>query len=112
GIAKEILARGLHDQEFIARSTEGLEAFVQQVQGTSWEEIERRSGVPRDQIVQAAEWYGSARSAILAWTMGITHHLHGSDNVRMIANLALLRGMVGRPGAGLMPIRGHSNVQG
>ena len=56
--------------------------------------------------------YVSAQNAVFGWTMGITHHLHGVDNVQMIANLALLRGMVGRPHAGLLPIRGHSNVQG
>ena len=56
--------------------------------------------------------YMSAKNAVFGWTMGITHHLHGVENVQMIANLALLRGMVGRPNAGLMPIRGHSNVQG
>ena len=54
----------------------------------------------------------SARNVVFGWTMGITHHLHGVENVQMIANLALLRGMIGRPHAGLMPIRGHSNVQG
>src|SRR5262249_21735047 len=61
---------------------------------------------------QAAEIYCSARTAVFGWTMGITHHLHGVANVQTIANLALLRGMVGRPHCGLMPIRGHSNVQG
>ena len=59
-----------------------------------------------------AEMYMSAKNAVIGWTMGITHHLHGVENVQMIANLALLRGMIGRPHAGLMPIRGHSNVQG
>src|SRR5262245_5001804 len=112
GVAKEVLARGGADREFIERATEGFEAFVRQVEAASWNEIERSSGVARDDIRRIAEMYVRANHAVFGWTMGITHHLHGEDNVRMIASLALLRGMVGRPHAGLMPIRGHSNVQG
>src|SRR4029077_12104027 len=66
----------------------------------------------RAPTLRAAELYVSARHAVFGWTMGITHHEHGVANVQSIVNLALLRGMVGRPGAGLLPIRGHSNVQG
>lgn len=112
GVAKEILERGGQDTKFIAESTEGFDAFRERVAATSWDDIVRQSGVSRDQITQIAEMYGTARHVVFGWTMGITHHLHGTDNVRMIANVALLRGMVGRPNAGLMPIRGHSNVQG
>ena len=65
-----------------------------------------------EQIDEIAARYASAKNAVFSWTMGITHHAHGVQNVQAIANLALLRGMVGRPGAGLLPIRGHSNVQG
>ncbi|MCY2967046.1 MAG: FdhF/YdeP family oxidoreductase, partial [Planctomycetota bacterium] len=112
GVAKEVLARQSHDVAFIEQSTEGFSDFVKQVESTEWEEIERTSGVDRAQITAIAERYVRAKHVVFGWTMGITHHLHGTDNVRMIANLALLRGMVGKPGAGLMPIRGHSNVQG
>src|SRR5207249_10843548 len=84
----------------------------QMVRATSWDEIERGSGVSRAQIEQIADLYAAAKSAIFGWTMGITHHEHGVANVQSIVNLALLRGMAGRPGAGLLPIRGHSNVQG
>src|SRR5205085_8857732 len=63
-------------------------------------------------IEKMADLYCSAKRVVFGWTMGITHHEHGVDNVRAIINLALLRGMVGRPQAGLLPIRGHSNVQG
>ncbi len=112
GVAKEVLARQSHDVAFIERSTEGFSDFVRQVESTEWDEIERISGVDRTQIAAIAERYIRAKHVVFGWTMGITHHLHGTDNVRMIANLALLRGMVGKPGAGLMPIRGHSNVQG
>ncbi|RPI76639.1 MAG: histidine kinase, partial [Planctomycetaceae bacterium] len=100
------------DITFIEQATEGFADFARQVDQTSWDEIVRLSGVDRAQIAQIADRYAKSRHAVFGWTMGITHHLHGTDNVRMIANLALLRGMIGRQGAGLMPIRGHSNVQG
>ncbi|MGE3313581.1 MAG: FdhF/YdeP family oxidoreductase [Planctomycetaceae bacterium] len=112
GVAKELVAKGNVDRAFIEQSTEGFDEFLRQVETADWEEIERRSGVVRSEITRIAEIYAKAKNAVFGWTMGITHHLHGSDNVRMIANLALLRGMVGRHNAGLMPIRGHSNVQG
>jgi len=112
GIAKEILQRKQQDQSFIDAHTEGFEQFCAQVNATSWEDITDRSGVERETITQIAEQYLAAKNVVIGWCMGITHHLHGTDNVRMIANNALLRGMVGREHAGLMPIRGHSNVQG
>lgn len=112
GVAKQVLERGGHDRAFIDAHTEGFEAFERQIATTPWSDIESAAGVGREAIAGVAEMYLSARNVVFGWTMGITHHLHGVDNVRMIANLALLRGMIGRPGAGLMPIRGHSNVQG
>ena len=112
GVAKHVLGRGGDDRPFIDRHTDGFEGFRRHVESTAWDEIEAGAGVPRDTIVRVAEMYMTAHHAVIGWTMGITHHLHGVENVQMIANLALLRGMVGRPHAGLMPIRGHSNVQG
>ena len=112
GIAKHVLARGGDDRGFIDAHTEGFETFAGQIETTPWTDIEAAAGIGREAIADAAEMYVTATSVVFGWTMGITHHLHGVDNVRMIANLALLRGMIGRPGAGLMPIRGHSNVQG
>ncbi|MFO1096508.1 MAG: FdhF/YdeP family oxidoreductase [Planctomycetaceae bacterium] len=112
GIAKEVLDRGAENGEFLNSTTTGFEEFRRSIEPVTWEEIERSSGVPREEIRNAAELYANAKHVVFGWTMGITHHLHGTDNVRMIANIALLRGMVGRPNAGLMPIRGHSNVQG
>ena len=78
----------------------------------SWAEIVAGCGVAKEEIDQIAETYAASKNCIFAWTMGITHHVHGVQNVQAIANLALMRGMVGRPGAGLLPLRGHSNVQG
>jgi molybdopterin-dependent oxidoreductase alpha subunit len=112
GVSKWILEHGGDDRAFIDQHTDGFDEFRQRVESTSWTEIERAAGVDRQTIAAVAGMYRSAKHAVLGWTMGITHHLHGVENVQMIANLALLRGMIGRPHAGLMPIRGHSNVQG
>jgi molybdopterin-dependent oxidoreductase alpha subunit len=112
GVARILLERKQVDSSFIAASTEGFDDFRRQVESTDWGSIERASGVDRATIEQVADRYATAKNAVFAWTMGITHHTHGVSNVRMIVNLALLRGMVGRPSAGMLPIRGHSNVQG
>ncbi|MDP7350200.1 MAG: molybdopterin-dependent oxidoreductase, partial [Nitrospinota bacterium] len=77
-----------------------------------WEMIVLYSGISKQRIQQIAEIYGNSRNVIFSWAMGITHHEHGVENVESIVNLALLRGMVGRRFAGLLPLRGHSNVQG
>jgi molybdopterin-dependent oxidoreductase alpha subunit len=112
GIAKAILERGAVDAAFVAQATEGHADYEKLVRATSWDEIVRGAGVERAQIEQIADLYARAKSAVFAWAMGITHHEHGVANVQSIVNLALLRGMAGKPRAGLMPIRGHSNVQG
>jgi molybdopterin-dependent oxidoreductase alpha subunit len=112
GVAKALLERKAVDAAFIAEATEGFEAYANGVRATSWDEIERGSGVGRAQVEPVADLYAAAKSAVFGWTMGITHHEHGVANVQSIVNLALLRGMAGRPKAGLLPIRGHSNVQG
>jgi molybdopterin-dependent oxidoreductase alpha subunit len=111
GVAKCVLERGAEDHAFLA-NTEGLEAFIEQAKATSWELIEKTAGVERTVIEQMADYYFKAKNVVFGWTMGITHHEHGVENVHAIVNVALLRGMVGKPHAGLMPIRGHSNVQG
>ena len=112
GVAKLVLERGGEERAFIAERTEGFAEFTRQIESATWEEIEAASGVSRNVIASVAGMYMSAKNVVIGWTMGITHHVHGVENVQMIANLALLRGMIGRPHAGLMPIRGHSNVQG
>jgi molybdopterin-dependent oxidoreductase alpha subunit len=112
GVAKALIERNALDRKFLAAATEGFDAYEEMVGATTWKEVERGSGVSRGQVEQMADLYAAAKSAVFGWTMGITHHEHGVANVEAIANLALLRGMVGRPHAGLLPIRGHSNVQG
>lgn len=112
GVAKLLLERNTFDLAYIERATDGFADFRAELARLSWADIEQGSGVARAEIERFADIYTSSRSAIFGWTMGITHHLHGVANVRAIVNLALMRGMVGRPHAGLLPIRGHSNVQG
>jgi molybdopterin-dependent oxidoreductase alpha subunit len=112
GVAKFVLESGRADSAFITQATDGFDRFAEQARATTWEEIEQGAGVAAKTIAQVAELYCSANSVVFGWTMGITQHEHGVANVRAITNLALARGMVGRPHAGLLPIRGHSNVQG
>jgi len=103
---------GLLDRAFIAEHTVGLEALEADIAGTGWREIERRSGLSRAAIEEMARIYWSAERVIICYGMGITQHRHGTENVQQIANLLLLRGNIGKPGAGICPLRGHSNVQG
>ncbi len=100
------------DWDFIKGHTAGIEALVADLNATSWSDVERKSGISRTEIEIAAQAYMKAERAILVYGMGITQHRHGTQNVQQIANLALLRGNVGREGAGICPVRGHSNVQG
>ncbi|MCA9266994.1 MAG: molybdopterin-dependent oxidoreductase, partial [Planctomycetales bacterium] len=112
GIAKRIDEMGAQDNDFLNNHCENTEAYLAALRRTPWEEIQRKSGIEQATINQLAEMYAAAKRVIFSWTMGITHHVHGVENVQAIANLAMMRGMLGRPHAGLMPIRGHSNVQG
>lgn len=112
GIAKRVVELRAHDESFLREHCEGSEAWLGRLGALSWGEIEAKSGVPFEQIDVVARKYAAARNVVFGWTLGITQHEHGVQNVQAIANLALLRGMVGRRQAGLMPIRGHSNVQG
>jgi len=100
------------DVEFIAEHTHGFAEFEQAVRAADWSEIEHRSGLTRGAIESAAFVYTRAESAMIAYGMGLTQQVSGVENVQMIVNLLLLRGNVGKPGAGILPVRGHSNVQG
>ena len=112
GVAKAVMEQGKVDDEFVDQYTDGWEAFKQHIEALSWETILDRSGIDRVMIDEVAELYAASKRTIFCWAMGITHHAHGVENVQMIANLAMTRGMLGRPGCGLLPLRGHSNVQG
>lgn len=112
GVAKSLIERGAVDEGFLASHADRWPELRAAASQADWRDLVERSGVTREQMEHVAELYARAKTAVFCWTMGMTHHAHGVDNVRMIANLALMRGMVGRPGAGLLPLRGHSNVQG
>lgn len=112
GIAKALLDLKAIAQEYIAEHTENFDHFTQDIANTSWDEIVTATQVNEAEIRKIANAYNKANNVVFAWGMGITHHKHGVENVEAIANLALLRGMIGKPAAGLLPLRGHSNVQG
>src|SRR5579875_3471658 len=100
------------DADFIARHTHGFEEFAAAVRAKSWPDLERRSGLTRNAMEAAAAVYRHANAAMGVYGMGLTQHKHGVESAQMIANLLLLRGNIGKPGAGILPVRGHSNVQG
>lgn len=100
------------DHDFINAHTATVEEYLAVVDATTWEQIVEQSGLPLYEIEQAARMYASAKRVIMCWAMGITQHRHSVPTIQEIANLMLLRGNIGQPGAGLCPVRGHSNVQG
>ncbi|KVC36692.1 FdhF/YdeP family oxidoreductase [Burkholderia pseudomultivorans] len=100
------------DREFIAQHTEGFDACAADLHATSWDDIERASGLSQAQLEEVALAYAKSNAAIVTYGMGITQHNKGTANVRLIADLLLMRGNIGKPGAGICPLRGHSNVQG
>ncbi|MBI4301582.1 MAG: formate dehydrogenase subunit alpha [Chloroflexi bacterium] len=112
GMMRVILEEGLADQAFIAERCENFEDFKQSLEAFPLDKVETITGVPQDQIVQAARLYATSGPAMIFFTMGITQHSHGTDNVMALANLAMLTGNVGKVGAGVNPLRGHNNVQG
>lgn len=112
GIQKSLIERDLIDRAFLKAHTENWETIVEQAQSTDWETIINTCGVTKSEIETAATIISKSQKVVFAWAMGITHQANGTDNVCGIANTALLTGNVGKLGAGVMPIRGHSNVQG
>ncbi|WP_375505058.1 FdhF/YdeP family oxidoreductase [uncultured Nostoc sp.] len=112
GTIKHIIANNWVDQSFINLHTVGFAELKGSLENQSWEELERLSGTSRDEMYAFAKMVKEANKAVFVWSMGITQHECGEDNVRSIINLALTKGFVGREGCGLMPIRGHSGVQG
>jgi len=112
GVLKHLIENNWLDRDFMDERTRGWGALEKKTRRLRWEELERGSGLSQADMLRFAEALGKARSAVFVWSMGVTHHRYGSDNVRAIVNLQLARGNVGRPHTGLMPIRGHSGVQG
>jgi len=112
GTVKNMIDNGWVNQSFIDRYTTDFEQLKASLAAQSWEELERVSGATREEMYAFAKMVGEADKAVFVWSMGITQHECGEDNVLSIINLALTKGFVGREGCGLMPIRGHSGVQG
>ncbi len=112
GALRWMVERGWVDEQFIAQHTTGFGELVRALQAQSWEDLERASGCTREEMLEFAHMVAQARTAVFVWSMGVTQHRCGEDNVRAIVNLALSKGFVGREKCGLMPIRGHSGVQG
>ena len=117
GLMKHLIERedaegGVLDHAFIAEHTLGFEALADDLRAESWALIVEESGLPEEQIRAAAEIYRKAERVIVCWGMGITQHTHSVATIQMMVNWLLLRGNIGRPGAGPCPVRGHSNVQG
>ncbi len=118
GMMKIMLERELgepgmvFDLEFVDAKTSGYEDLTARLDATGWDDIAASSGLAREQLTEAAEMIMSARSFITCWAMGVTQHTDAVATIQDIVNLHLLRGSIGKPGAGLCPVRGHSNVQG
>jgi molybdopterin-dependent oxidoreductase alpha subunit len=112
GTMKVLVERSLLNERFIREQTAEFGALAEFLSGLSWEEIERSSGVSKAEIERFARLYGTASTAVLCYSMGLTQHTFGVENVKAIADLALVRGNLGREKCGIMPIRGHSGVQG
>jgi molybdopterin-dependent oxidoreductase alpha subunit len=117
GVAKqwfewEFQGRSVFDLDFIHTHTQGFDALAADVKATPWDAIEAQSGLPRAAIAELADELARAKATLITWCMGLTHHEHAVATIQMLVNLQLLRGQIGRPGTGVVPVRGHSNVQG
>ena len=112
GVMKWLIDRDWLDHHFIREHTRGFEALKEAVVAQTWEDLEKGSGLDRGQMLRFAETYARARTAVFIWSMGLTQHSFGVQNVKAVVNVALARGMLGRRHCGLVPVRGHSGVQG
>ncbi len=111
-VGREIIAAGLENKEFIARATDGFDAYKAKVESYTLEYAERETGVPADAIRELAHAFATAPRAMICWTLGITEHHNAVDNVLALIDLVLLTGHIGRYGSGVNPLRGQNNVQG
>ncbi|RIK79285.1 formate dehydrogenase [candidate division KSB1 bacterium] len=111
GVIKHMIAQNWFDQNFIQQHTHGFDQLKAMLQDQSWESLEQASGASSAEMLAFAQMVASAKTAVFVWSMGITQHRHGVENVKAIINLALTKGFVGREKCGLVPIRGHSGVQ-
>lgn len=112
GLIKYLLENKLENEKFIQQHTQGFDIFREQILAVSWQDIVEASGVNKSTIEHIAKIYSQSENTIFSWSMGLTHHTHGVGNIETLVALALVRGMIGKPGSGLLPLRGHSNIQG
>jgi molybdopterin-dependent oxidoreductase alpha subunit len=112
GVMKWLVANGAVDKAFVADKTTGYEALASHLNTLTWDTVENQTGLPRERIEAVAKRLAMAERIISCWAMGLTQHKHAVATIRDLVNLTLLRGSIGKPGAGLCPVRGHSNVQG
>lgn len=112
GMMRVIVDEGLVDRDFVAERTEGFDELLESLKGFTLEEAAERTGVPAGEIVRAARAFATSPASALLYSMGITQHVCGTDNVKACASLSLICGQIGRPGAGVWPMRGQNNVQG
>ncbi len=112
GVIKRLDEQGLLDDKFVNEQTSGIEELRAKLETFTWEDLERESGLPRTEMFRFAWLYGRAKTAVILYSMGLTQYTFGTDNVKMVVNLALCRGNLGREKTGIIPIRGHSGVQG
>ena len=112
GVLKSAIGMGWIDEKFLAERCNGWPAVRAKIESLDWPALEKQAGLPKNSMEEFARMMHAAKTGIFIWSMGITQHPHGADGVQMILNLALTRGWVGRDKCGVMPIRGHSSVQG
>lgn len=112
GLIRYIIENDLHDEEFIEERTTGFDQVAETVEKFTPEFVEEKAGVPKDELVNAAETIANADSCVFGWTLGIPEQSHGTENIYAIANLALVTGHIGNPKSGVSPFRGQNNVQG
>ena len=117
GMVKYILEQeeskgGIIDKEFINKHTSGFDEYAEMVKKEKWDHLVAQSGLSKEQIIEAAEIYINSKATICCWAMGLTQHRHGVYNIQEVMNLLLIKGNLGKEGAGACPVRGHSNVQG
>ncbi|ROP43141.1 FdhF/YdeP family oxidoreductase [Pseudokineococcus lusitanus] len=103
---------GVVDHDFLAQHTVGFESYAEGVRDLDWDLVDRATGLSREQVVRAAEMFRDSPATVVCWAMGVTQHRHAVATIKEIVNVCMLKGDIGRPGAGLCPVRGHSNVQG
>ena len=112
GMLFHIFKKGLHNQKFIDDRTENFEPFMESLKAFDLKTVSKITNVPADLIAQAAEIYATSETSSVVYSMGITQHSHGTENVFSLANLAIATGQIGRPSTGINPLRGQNNVQG